>query len=166
MGAYFLLLLSLLLRERLVFRHFYNSAGVFDSGIGRHPLPAPTAAFFARKAYFSPNFLILQAVFGSGIGWAHLLQAPTAACFCEKMAYFSPIFPILQAVSAQELVGRTYCLLLQLPVDEENGSFSANFPYSTSCFRLRNRVGAPIACSYRPACYCEKMAVFRLFSLF
>jgi len=61
-----------------------------------------SSLFFARKWLIFRLFSYFKAVFGSGIGWAPLLPAPTAACFSEKMAYFSPIFPIPQAFSAQE----------------------------------------------------------------
>ena len=96
-------------------------------------------------------------VFGSVIGWAALLPAPIAACFCEKMAVFAH-FPYSKAVFGSGigwvLIACSYSSLFL----RENGLFFAYFPNPQAVFG--SGIGcALIACSYS-SLLCEKMACF------
>ena len=101
-------------------------------------------------------------VFGSVIGWAALLPAPIAACFCEKMAVFAH-FPYSKAVFGSGigwvLIACSYSSLFL----RENGLFFAYFPNPQAVFG--SGIGVRLLPAPTAACFARKWLVFRLISL-
>ena len=92
------------------------------------------------------------------------------ACFLRENGLFSAYFPFFTGFFGSRI---GWAPLLPPPTANfiaRKWLFFANFSYSASCFRLRNRVGAPIALLLPPAYIARKwlfspiFPILRLFS--